>query len=104
VRLYENNSPWRSGERGQKMQRSCASLCSENSPVRRLRRLRWTGEARTGEARTARRLVLGEPGQPQRFAGLGTVALDEIVGAGAFFPFQLNFDKFERSALGAADQ
>jgi len=99
VRLYENNSPWRAGERGPKMQRSCASLCSENSPVRRLRRLRWTGEART-----ARRLVLGEPGQPQRFAGLGTVALDEIVGAGAFFPFQLDFDKFERSALGAADQ
>jgi len=99
VRLYENNLPWRAGEQGQKMQRSFASLRMTNSPVLRLRWLR-----RTGLARTAMRLALGGPGQTQHFAGLGTVALDEIVGAAAFFSFQLDLDKFECSALGASDQ
>ena len=47
---------------------------------------------------------LGEPGPTQHFARLRTIALDEIVGAGTFFSFELYLDKFERAALATTDQ
>src|SRR5579863_6023657 len=39
----------------------------------------------------------------QSLAGLGVVALDEVSGSGALFPFELNFQKIERTALGTAN-
>ena len=71
----------------------------ENAEIVRFARDDQSARGEDGEAAS-----LGEPGRTQHFARLGTIALDEIVGAGAFFPFELNFDKFERTALGTSDQ
>ena len=34
---------------------------------------------------------------------LGAIAVDEIAGEGTLLSFQLNFQKFERTVLGATD-
>ena len=39
----------------------------------------------------------------QIFAWFGAVALDEVVRGGAFFSFELDFQKVERGVVGAAD-
>ena len=36
------------------------------------------------------------------FAWLGMVALNEIAGSGALFPFELDFQEFQRAVLRAA--